>query len=963
VTSAEAGVALSDPVFSFQDANSFASASDFTATIDWGDGATTMAPVRAGPAPGVFWVLGDHTYEREGRYALQVTVTDIGGSSLSSGESLEVGSPVRAVADVYQVLAGNTLVVSAPGVLGNDSDATGGSLSAETISEPAHGSLTLNSDGSFTYTPEAGYVGPDSFTYQASDGVATSNVATGTIQVTNQVPVAYNDSYGISVNQTLTVVGKGVLSNDIDMDNNVLKAILGTGPSHGTLELHSDGSFIYTPDVGFTGTDQFTYRANDGIADSNEATVTVNIHATNRAPVAMDDSYQVTHNTPLVVEAASGVLTNDTDPDGDPLTAHLVSQPSYGTVTLRGDGSFTYVPDKGFVGTDSFTYQANDGVADSNPATVTIQVSNPAPVAQDDSYSVVHDQTLTISAADGILSNDEDADGDPLTAQLVSDPSHGTVFLRGDGSFLYTPNAHFTGSDSFTYKANDGTADSNLATVTIQVTNQAPVAHSDTYVVKHGQVLILSASPGVLNNDKDPDGDSLTAQLITYPEHGSLSLQDDGSFTYTPDSDFAGTDHFTYKASDGIATSDETTVTLKVVNHAPLAEADTYGVRVGQSVTVSSPGLLANDHDSDGDTLQAIKVSDPSHGQLVLNRDGSFTYTPASDFDGVDFFTYKASDGLTESEETVVTLNVHTDNQPPLAEDDAWSVTHDQSLEVSHAGVLGNDSDPEGDLLTAVLVSRPDHGTVDLHPDGSFLYTPDAHYTGTDSFTYKANDGTMDSDEAKVTITITNQEPHAEEDAYSVTAGQAYTISAVQGVLANDEDPDGDPLKAFQVTNPSHGTLTLNEDGSFTYVPEAGYVGKDQFTYQATDGIANSNEATVTLTVSADPDASLRVSNTTVTGNPVNAQVGVPTGEVPVAFITDADLQRPADAYAATIDWGDHTSVDTAQVSQTTAGHYVVQGDHTYQRAGSYLITITVTTHRTENPNRCKQRPYIPQLM
>lgn len=293
---------------------------------------------------------------------------------------------------------------------------------------------------------------------------------TGAPAGVNIPPVAVDDSYSTPKNTTLNVPAPGVLSNDYDPDNgpSSLTAELVSGPSHGTLTFNSDGSFVYTPNTGFSGTDTFTYRAYDGANYSNVATVTIEVIAANKPPVAVNDSYSTCMNTPLSVPAP-GVLGNDYDPDNDSLTAELVSGPSHGTLTLNSDGSFIYVPDTDFYGTDEFTYKAYDGADYSNVATVTIEVNAP-PVVMDDSYSTCMDTALTIPAP-GVLSNDYDPDRGPfdMTVELVSDVSHGTLTLNSDGSFTYVPDAGFDGTDSFTYKAYDGMCYSDVATVEICV--------------------------------------------------------------------------------------------------------------------------------------------------------------------------------------------------------------------------------------------------------------------------------------------------------------------------------------------------------------------------------------------------------------------------------------------------------------------------------------------------------------
>jgi VCBS repeat-containing protein len=284
---------------------------------------------------------------------------------------------------------------------------------------------------------------------------------------------------------------------------------------------------------------------------------------------------------------------------------------------------------------------------DQTPAlqSVTIRYApNTAPVANDDAYTTAEDTPLTISAP-GVLGND--TAGNPLTAVLVSGPSHGTLTLNSSGSFTYTPSANYNGPDSFTYKANDGQADSNVATVSLTVTavNDAPVAVANSYTTNEDTALTVSA-PGVLGDDSDIDSGTLTAVLVAGPSHGTLTFNANGSFTYTPAANYNGSDSFTYKANDGSLDSNTVTVSLTVtaVNDAPVGVNNSYSTPEERTLTVSAPGLLGNDTDVDGDALTALLVTGPSHGTLTWNGNGSFSYTPAAQYFGPDSFTYRAQD-------------------------------------------------------------------------------------------------------------------------------------------------------------------------------------------------------------------------------------------------------------------------------------------------------------------------------
>ncbi|MER9397476.1 Ig-like domain-containing protein [Mesorhizobium sp. M0615] len=559
----------------------------------------------------------------------------------------------------------------------------------------------------------------------------------------------------------------------------------------------------------------------------------------NHAPIASDDEAMVAEDGSVVV----AVLANDTDEDGDTLTPSVVTEPANGTVTLNPGGSFTYAPKTNFFGADSFTYRVSDGFAQSNVATVTLTVTpvNDAPVATDDIASVTEDGSLILA----VLGNDSDVDGDALTPVLVTGPANGTLTLNLNGSFTYAPTANFSGTDSFTYKASDGTAESNIATVTLTVTpvNDAPVAADDLASVAEGGSVAVS----VLANDTDVDGDALSPILVTEPTNGTLTLNSDRSFTYAPKANFSGTDSFTYKSSDGSAESNIATVALTInaanQNHAPLAIGDMATAAEDGSVVVP---VLTNDSDVDGDSLTPILVTGPTNGTLTLNPDGSFTYAPNANFFGTDSFTYKASDGIAESNIAIVALTITPVNDAPVAADDLASVAEGGSLVVS---VLTNDSDVDGDTLTPVLVSGPTNGTLTLNPDGSFTYAPNANFFGTDSFTYKAFDGTAESNIATVALTVTpvNDAPVAADDiAYVAEDGSLVVL-----VLANDSDVDGDTLTPVLVAGPTNGTLTLNPDGSFTYAPKTNFFGTDSFTYQASDGVLASNIATVRIEVTA----------------------------------------------------------------------------------------------------------------
>ena len=305
-------------------------------------------------------------------------------------------------------------------------------------------------------------------------------------------------------------------------------------------------------------------------------------------------------------------------------------------------------------------------------------------------------------------------------------------------------------------------------------------------------------------------------------------------------------------------------ITVNPINDAPVALGESYSTEEDVPLTVAvADGVLLNDTDIDvGDTLTAVLVDSPLHGTVNLGLDGSFLYTPAANYNGPDSFTYYAFDNLAESAVVTVTLTINPVNDAPVAVDDTYNTPEDTELVVPAPGVLANDTDADGETLSVVsVVTEPAHGVLALNADGSFTYMPEENFFGSDTFTYKVADGTGLFDEAVVTIQVggVNDWPVANDDTYETTAGVTLDIVA-PGVLANDVQLDPNESVTLDVlVQPAHGTLTLNNDGSFTYVPEPGFMGVDTFEYQLNSTVMLQGEFsdTAIVTITVNPSARL----------------------------------------------------------------------------------------------------------
>lgn len=322
----------------------------------------------------------------------------------------------------------------------------------------------------------------------------------------------------------------------------------------------------------------------------------------------------------------------------------------------------------------------------------------------------------------------------------------------------------------------------------------------------------------------DADGDSLTYQLVDGPEHFfAFGFFSSGNFNYVAKTDFFGTDSFTYRAYDGQGYSNVATVTITVlpVNDPPVAEDDVYQIQEDQTLNVTSPGItlpgiLDNDFDVDLDVLTVSLVDDVAHGSLTLEPSGAFTYIPDENYNGTDRFTYLVDDGNGAQDVASVVINIAPVNDPPVAFDDSFNVSEDETLNVSALGVLANDTDADADDLTVALIDDVMHGTLTLNTDGSFAYVPDPNYNGSDSFTYQAADSRgVVSNTATVflQVDVVNDLPEISAQSFSLPENTANGEFAGQ---VEATDIDGDLLEFTFIDGNQSGAFAIAANGTIT---------------------------------------------------------------------------------------------------------------------------------------------------
>ena len=713
--------------------------------------------------------------------------------------------------------------------------------------------------------------------------------------------------------------------NDTDIDGDILTIIGVSNPSNGTVVLNPDGTVTFTPTLNYHGPATFDYEISDGNGGSDTATVTVNVAAVNDPPVAVDDTAVVAEDTPLILGVADIVTPNDTDIDGDILTITGVSNPSNGMVVLNPDGTVTFTPTLNYHGPATFEYEISDGNGGSDTATVNLTVTpvQDPPVGVDDLATTDEDTPIFNLP---ILDNDTDPDGDVLSVQGTPTAPNGTVTVNSDGTINYAPDLNFNGTDTITYVVTDGNGNSDTATVTVTVNpvNDGPVAEDDTIAGTEDVALVLGVADIVTPNDTDVEGDTLTITGVSNPSNGTVVLNPDGTVTFTPTLNYNGPATFEYEISDGNGGSDTATVTVNVapVNDPPVAVNDIVAGMEDTDLVLGVADIVTpNDTDLDGDRLTITEVSNPSNGTVVLNPDGTVTFTPTLNYHGPATFDYEISDGNGGSDTATVTVNVAAVNDAPDAKDDVGSGEEDNPIT---GNVLSNDSDVDGDTpLTVVSNTAPSNGTLVIGGNGDYTYTPTLNFNGTDSFTYTVQDPGGATDTATVNLTVTPvQDPPVGVDDLATTDEDTPIFNLP--ILDNDTDPDGDVLSVQGTPTAPNGTVTVNSDGTINYAPDLNFNGTDTITYVVTDGNGNSDTATVTVTVNPVNDPPVAVTNINLN----NQNIG------PVIIdLADNDTDIDGDLDLTSVD------LDPSQAGQQTTLN--VAGEGIWTVDDSAVVTFT----------------------
>ncbi|MEI6851736.1 MAG: Ig-like domain-containing protein [Bacteroidota bacterium] len=753
----------------------------------------------------------------------------------------------------------------------SDPDA-GNTFVASLCAAPANGTITsgptiAGNQVCFTYLPNVNFNGVDNVCVIVCDNTGLCDTSTSIITVVpvNDPPVANPDNF--VTNEDTPVTGT-VISNDSDPDGNMNPTgfAIVSGPSNGTINFSNNGTFTYTPNANYNGSDTFIYMVCDlGMPIyCDTALVTINIVPVNDPPIAVDDIATTPEDTPV----SGNVLTNDSDPEGDPLVVvdftingttypadgSIVTIPGVGTLAIDSTGDFTFNPVLNFNGpVPTVTYMITDGNGGTDAANLNIFVGlvNDPPIALNDTVSTPEDTPVSGNA----LTNDSDVDGGPLSivsfivngvtypaGATVNMPGFGVITVYNNGLFDFSPAQNFNGSvPVIPYTITDGNGGMATADIIITVT---PV--NDPPEISEPAVVTPEDTPiTVCTTINDPDaGNTFVASLCAAPSNGTITsgptvVGNQVCFTYLPNVNFNGVDNVCVIVCDNTGLCDTSTsvITVVPVNDPPIANPDNFTTNEDTPLTGT---VITNDSDVDGNLNPNgfAVVSYPTNGTLIFSNNGTFSYTPNTNYNGPDSFIYSVCDmGMPIYCDTaIVNINVIPVNDPPVLVEPTVSTPEDTPI-----AVCATITDPDaGNTFIASLCGPVANGTITAGPtvvgnQVCFTFAPALNFNGLANVcvTVCDNTGLCNSSTAIINVLPVNDPPIANPDNFTTAEDTPVTGT----VISNDSDVDGNlnPTGFAVVTGPTHGTITFSNNGTFTYTPAPNYNGSDNFIYMVCD--------------------------------------------------------------------------------------------------------------------------------
>ena len=910
-----------DGTFTFSDASLLSGATDV-------DGDTLeISEVTYSGTDGVFVNNQDGTYTfapnenfNGSIEGIRYTVTDNAGGTDTAGVKINV-APVNDVPiagdTAYTMNEDSTITLTAEQLLANSSDVEGDVSLLSVSYQGTDGIFTNNGDGTFSFAPNENFNGDIALDIIVVDNQGAIDTAQAAIEVLpiNDQPIAGNTAYTMNEDSVITLSAEQLLANSSDIEGDVTLQDVSYSGTDGILTDNGDGTFSFAPNENFNGDIALDITVVDNQGATANAQANIDVLPINDAPVAGNLAYAIDEDGSITLSQEQ-LLSQASDVDGDDLSAlNLQTENENLTITDNGDGTFTLTPAENFNGDFDITFDVSDGtVTVSANIDLTVNPVNDLPVAVDKQYTINEDSSITITDAQ-LLQGASDVEGAVSVVDVTYSGTDGVFVSNGDGTYTFSPNENFNGTVDLSYAVADEQGAVVNAGIDINVlpVNDPPIAGDTSYTMNEDSVITLSAEQ-LLANSTDVDGDVSLLHASYQGTDGIFTNNGDGTFSFAPNENFNGDIALDIIITDANGATDTAQAGISVlpINDAPVVGDLAYSINEDGAITLSQEQLLAFASDVEGDDLTAFNLQ-TNNDELAItdNGDGTFTLTPAENFNGDFDITFDVSDG-TDTVSANIDLTVNPINDLPVAIDKQYTINEDNTITITDAQLLQGASDIEGGVSVADVSYSGTDGVFINNGDGTYTFSPNENFNGSVELSYYVADkqGAVVNADIGINVLPVNDAPVVGDLAYAINEDGSITLSQEQ-LLAQASDVEGDDLTALNLqTENDNLTITDNGDGTFTLTPDANFNGDLDITFDVSDG---------TDTVSANID---------LTVNPINdvpyaLDKSFTMNEDGTITITDAQLLAGA---------GDvEGPVNVVDVSYTGSdGVFVNNGDGTY---------------------------------
>jgi large repetitive protein len=698
----------------------------------------------------------------------------------------------------------------------NDDSFGEGSLFYEITIPPTNGNIQMSQQGSFSYTPIANWSGLETIQYVAcnSNEFCGSGSLTILVNPINDLPVCSNITIQLEEDTQISI--QLPLATDVDGDS-LLSSIINY-PDHGTANISNNNSLLYAPGLNFNGQDEITLTFCDQLEACCSSIITISVTAINDTPVAQSGEMYGLEDSSM-----EGHVPFAIDDDDDILSYYLVSNPNHGIIIFNSDGYFNYEPNDNFNGNDSIHFSVCDPYSACDTAVFVFHLDpvNDLPVVGNESLIIIQNESISGDLAD----NDYDIESTILSYTLLEINGPGQIEITSQGIFTYASSELGISEVIYQVCDQDGGCTLGLLTLTIISSNTPPITADTTFMMQENAILATS----LLNLVSDSEGGELNFTLINNDIHANITITNNGNITVVPTPNYHGLVLMSYAVCDFQNLCDTGYVIIQVehVNYPPDASSLNITMLPNQTIVTSLNQSITDDSD---ESFTFALVSSNFEGDINLNPEGGLTLTSEINIFGNFNIIYQVCDGEGLCTEVISFIQIQELQISASAENGFISVnengTYTNSLEI----FINN---PQQEILLYSIISGPQHGEITIDEDGNYSYIPESEYFGNDEFQFTICNPTNACDTALIQIEVVfiNNIPIAIDD-YFMVLEDSYIIGSV---ALNDIELDDEAVTYSIISNPIHGIIILNTDGTFTYTPEANYYGMDQIIYMMCD--------------------------------------------------------------------------------------------------------------------------------